>query len=258
MPAIDDIIAQVPVEGEHGWYLSSYWRYVDGTLGVDAFTDGDHEGIEENDMPTLEQVMRDWRAYYEDVARTGSDPLGQFAVSVSRTQRERWQFRFAARAVVGIVLVTARRAGRTYAPNDLPAHVREYLMLRIDAYGRAFVGDFATWAEFATAVLDGHGRPVRPHVWWTDTLDAPRSDAAVRRDLRRLARCHAARPHYTVTWDEDGTSASVRTLQVLPEDAALARRLGLDPTRVTYAPDGEAWYDGMPLTYCGDTEEATA
>jgi hypothetical protein len=41
MPAIDDIIAQGPVEGEHGWYLSSCWRYVDGTLGVDAFTDGE-------------------------------------------------------------------------------------------------------------------------------------------------------------------------------------------------------------------------
>lgn len=33
-----------------------------------------------------------------------------------------------------------------------------------------------------------------------------------------------------------------------PEDAAFARRLGLDPARIVYDPWGEAWYGGTPLS----------
>lgn len=75
---------------------------------------------------------------------------------------------------------------------------------------------------------------------------------------RLCPECYAKRPHMLVTWHdgEDGgpRTATVRTLRVLPEDAALARRLGLDPARVTYDPYGEAWFAGAPLWAYGDGE----
>lgn len=54
------------------------------------------------------------------------------------------------------------------------------------------------------------------------------------------------------TFEDEETgvlSMHVTTHRVLPEHAQLARAKGLDPARVTYAPDGEPWYEGMPLDY---------
>jgi len=176
---MDDLIGQVPVEGEYGWYLSTYWRYEDGTYGVDAFTDGDHDGIEEEDMPAPESIERDWRAYYEHVARTGEDDLGQFLVRRSRP--ERWEFRLND-SIIGPVFIDARRAGRVYRdPADLPAHVREWLTIQ-PARARCITA-FKTWTE-----LEAAQPGIKRYRWFTVTLDGPRSDAAVRRELRLRAR----------------------------------------------------------------------
>lgn len=173
---MDDIIAQMPTF-DHGWYLSSFWRYEDGTYGIDSFTDGDHDGIEEADLPTLEAIEAAWREYYNDVALTGVDPLGQFLVK--HTRPERWQFRLND-SIIGPVLVDARRAGRPYASHQLPPHVREWLTL--EGTSRKITG-FSTWAELEAAQPD-----VRRNRWLTVTLDGPRPGAAIRRDLVQLAR----------------------------------------------------------------------
>lgn len=71
--------------------------------------------------------------------------------------------------------------------------------------------------------------------------------------------CYIRRRHIEVTWhdDEDGgpLTAHVRTIRVRPIDAALARRLGIDPKRIAYDPDGEPWVNGVPLAYLGSDDD---
>lgn len=64
-----------------------------------------------------------------------------------------------------------------------------------------------------------------------------------------------ARPHQF----EDADGALHTEYQAVPQpphpdDAALAKRLGLDPAKIVYDPWGEAWYQGTPLIAYGPGE----
>jgi hypothetical protein len=173
---VSTIIDQVPVAGDHGWYLSTYWSHEDG-FTVDRFTDGDHDEIAEEELPTMDEFERGWRDYYGHVASTGEDPLGQCLARATR--RERWSFRFS-NSILGPVLVAARRGRTPIDYRDLPAHVREYLTL--EGASRQ-ITSLPTWAAFREAVPG-----VRPHQWLHVTLDGPRPEAARRRETRAIAR----------------------------------------------------------------------
>ena len=167
------------------WHKASYWFYDDResppSYSVDEFSDGDHEDVDEADLPSPEAQIAAWREYYRHVAATGEDPLAEFMVKTVTRRHERWQFRLNG-SIIGPVLITDRHAGRLYAGRELPEHVRRYLNL--DKAGRK-LQDFANWAALAEAVPE-----VKPLRWLTAHIDhdTPRPAARVSAELRRLAR----------------------------------------------------------------------
>ena len=161
------------------WHKSNYWIDTDGYT-VDTYGDGDHESIEECDLPSMEEVDRSWRNYAAYVARTGTDPLQEYFVKHVVRVRERWHFRFND-SIVGPVLLGARRAGRSYSWRTLPDHVKRYLHIKDSPR----IHDFESWQAFVDVVPR-----VRPKTWLVFSIehDWPRNPAIVSRDLRRLAR----------------------------------------------------------------------
>ena len=178
---MQDVITQVPWRTDTGWAQATYWGGDEFT--VDRYTDGDHDDIEEADVPTADAVKQAWREYYQDVASTGADPLGVFASEAWSTIKrvERWQFKFN-NSIIGPVLVAARRAGRDYHGRDLPTHVQFWLTL---APNGLRITSMRTWAE-----LEAAQPSVRRNVWFTVRLDgmARREERLVKRDVQRAAR----------------------------------------------------------------------
>lgn len=184
-----DIIETMPWScgGDDGctqlWHLRNYWcdTLAPGGYTVDEYADGDHESIDEADLPSYEEVQAAWKEYFEYVLETGADPLGNFYVKHVIVRKERWQFRFK-RAIVGAVLAEARHAGRRYNCRKLPKHVTEYLNL--GAGWALRLQDFETHEAFLA--IEG----LRFDVWVTQHIEhkIDRSPAALARDLRRAAR----------------------------------------------------------------------
>jgi hypothetical protein len=93
--SVYDIIDSVPwccdwKDGcKQGWHLCHYW-ISDSGYTYDQFADGDHEEIEEADLPTHEESQKAWRKYYRYVFEHGTDPIGQFAVQPMQGKIEFW------------------------------------------------------------------------------------------------------------------------------------------------------------------------
>jgi hypothetical protein len=105
--------------------------YAPSTYTYDAYSDGDHEGVDFEDVPDGDEVERLWAEYHEECALTGQDPLGEYIVPRYHEREGTWQAQFG--LVEGthgcVVLLGLRRSGRgkwmhaTHAPPE----VREYL-----------------------------------------------------------------------------------------------------------------------------------
>jgi len=170
------------------WHKSAYWIYPGkkrATYSVDNYSDGDHETIGARDLPATAEITKSWVAYSRFVLETGTDPLAEFFVKYETKTRERWEFKFS-KSIVGPMLQQARRRGKQYTAPNLPSHVREYLNLRKS--GAPTLQDFKTAAEFEAAGLHFN-------VWQAHSIDnkRPRDQAAIAKDLRRLARKHLKR-----------------------------------------------------------------
>jgi len=115
---------------EQGWHQSNYWVYDDGTYTVDNYSDGDHDPIEESDLPSHDEVELAWKGYCRAVAKTGDDPLGQVCVGPVKKNRL-WQLKFA-KSIFGSVFLGARRRGVgpwEMNPENIPEEVMEYFCL---------------------------------------------------------------------------------------------------------------------------------
>ena len=190
-----DIIMSIPWQcGESDckaqWHMSNYWTNsgVDTGYTVDSYADGDHESIDESDLPSDVDYAKAWRAYHEHVLATGQDPLGEFVVKPARKVRERWEFRFN-NSILGYVLIAARRAGKRVDARDLPAHVVEYLNLDKQ---RRVLGDFSGpegRLEFAKLFPS-------PNKWNVQHIEATRArnPGVVAGELKAAARKALKRP----------------------------------------------------------------
>ena len=74
-----------------GWHQSNYWVQEDGSYTVDNYGDGDHDDIDEDELPSSEEVDESWRQYYADSAETGCDPLDALRVPATRVRRRKWR-----------------------------------------------------------------------------------------------------------------------------------------------------------------------
>lgn len=184
MTGTDYIIGSLPWNcGEEScgtrWHVSQYWSYADGTFSVDNYTDGDHDTIDQDELPTEAEMLEAWREYARDVVRTGRDPLNDYSVPRARKVAERWEIRM--RFGIVPVFEAARRGQRVYTePQDLPDYVREYLCLRTTGNLRV--------VEASAADLKEAG--VRFGVWHVVRIERSilYSPERVARELRRMAR----------------------------------------------------------------------
>ena len=77
-----------------GWHQSNYWIQEDGTYTVDNYSDGDHEEIDAEDVPSCEECDQQWNEYYKDVRATGEDPLSSFLMNYSYKVRRAYVVEF--------------------------------------------------------------------------------------------------------------------------------------------------------------------
>ena len=176
------------------WHQSNYWCYSkgdgDSPYSVDTYGDGDHEDIDEEDLPTGGEIEMSWIEYSRHVAATGEDPLGEFYVNKSVKVREAWRFRFAP-SILGVVVTKAQRNKKDYDVRNLPQHVAEYLRLKPKSN---VLYDFPKWEDFASAV-----EGVKPNVWFKDHIErhVSRNPETVKGELIALAKRHLARKGMT-------------------------------------------------------------
>ena len=188
---MEDIIMQIPsyCDDCETWHRELIWAYDDGSYST-CEECGDHEPLEEEDLPSQEEHDRLWREYSHWVLEYGEDPIGEFHVRYSIKVKERWQFRLT-KTLVGPRLTDARHAGHAYAQAQLPEYVKSFLNL--DASGK--LGDFATWDELIEVLPE-----IKAGKWFTAQIeyDKPRSKVVVARDLRKVARRSIAQPTETL------------------------------------------------------------
>jgi hypothetical protein len=177
---MEDIILEIPsyCDDCETWHKHFVWAYDDGSYSI-CDSDGDHESIEQEDVPSVEEHDRQWEEYRQWVLEYGKDPLGQFYVRHVAKTKERWQFRFI-KTLVGPRLSDARRAKHAYTQSDLPEHIKSFLNL--DSSGK--LGDFASWEELIKVLPD-----IKADRWFTAHIeyDKPRKETVIARELRKAA-----------------------------------------------------------------------
>lgn len=163
-----------------GWHKATYWQHGPKDFSVDSYTDGDHEAVSRNDLPTNEQVQKAWEEYRAFVAKMGQDPLNEYCAARDVFKAETWKFQFS-KSILGPVLIGAKRGAKKVCFEELPAHVLEYLNL---ANGRRNLRDFKRWAELEQAVPG-----VKPGRWFKISIEkkVPRKEADIKKDLRKMA-----------------------------------------------------------------------
>lgn len=189
---MEDIICTVPQAcGEKdcpvGWHLAIYWQYDDGTYSV-CDSDGNHDGCDAGDVPTIEEQEAAWLDYSRHVAATGCDPLGEFNVPRVAKRKERYTAAFRL-SILGAALVAVRRGGKVVPLRDLPQRVIDYLCVERLNGAAGNMRYEGGWQELIG--LDGV-KVYRGTARVTFTLDHEelRAEAAVEADLRRAARRH--------------------------------------------------------------------
>jgi hypothetical protein len=134
-----DIIATIPWHcGEKdcpvGWHEANYWYYTDGPnageYSEDSYGDGDHEFIDEKDVPTPEEIEKAESAYKAYVEETGEDPLGYFTRYNTKERVENYTFDLS-RSIVGIRVRRWRRGKGEWNDHnvDPPQHVMDFVGL---------------------------------------------------------------------------------------------------------------------------------
>jgi|SaaInlV_165m_DNA_1040744.scaffolds.fasta_scaffold25439_2 hypothetical protein len=127
-----DVIMEMPWHcGERdcpvGWHQANYWMQEDGTYTIDNYSDGDHQEIEEDELPSHEECQREWNEYYKDVLATGEDPLSSFFMGYSYKVRRAYVVELAS-SIAGTIVSRwkPKRGDWTY---ELPKkELAEYLL----------------------------------------------------------------------------------------------------------------------------------
>ena len=167
-----------------GWHRSNWWLDDGGEYTCDAYSDGDHEACDANDVPDYAESTASERDYAQWVAEYGDDPLCEFNVRHIKKVAERWQFKWSPSIAGPIVTAVRRNKGAALAPIDAPKHVRQWLQL--DTHARRLL-------DLTREELIALG--YKPYSWQAFTLthNTPRAGTAVARDLRHAARAWLAR-----------------------------------------------------------------
>ena len=175
-----------------GWHQATYWDTEDGYT-VDAYSDGDHEDVDPEDLPSGEEEVAAWKDYAAYVAETGTDPLCQYRVDRTVKRTESWQFtaqEWIGSSTHGPALIGARQNSRgPFLPgSELPEHVQEFLCLK-KVGGRYVLEGFTGIPQLKTDAVEvtwqGCGQGAKGVCLIENTV--PRPDAVVARELKAAA-----------------------------------------------------------------------
>lgn len=196
----DDIICSMPLDPDdvdlieeqgakfNGWTLRHYWMYGDGTLSV-CDSDGNHDDVDQSELPSAEMVCAAWLTYSRFVAKTGTDPIGEFLVKRERKTVATFYFR-GVRSIVGPKFMVKRKGDRnpyrspeTYGKDVAAFFTCESLDEISPSDSVTITGRTCNAASQVTGI---RGRA-------TIELKTPRGERAIRRELREVANQHIQR-----------------------------------------------------------------
>lgn len=128
-----DIIFTVPWHcGESdcpvGWHKANYWLQDDGEYAMDSYADGDHETVDESDVPNGEECSSAWESYREHVAETGDDPLGEYRVKHTFKRKARYTLQFR-NSIGGAFFCRWKRGRGEWSASIPPKDVVSYMLL---------------------------------------------------------------------------------------------------------------------------------
>ncbi len=114
--------------------MSYYWYYPADNTYSECDQDGNHEPVDEKDLPTVEQQDQAWKDYYEYVARTGLDPIDAFILPTLPKKIHSWQA--IARNWIGakthglkIIGLRRRSRGPWMNPSEAKQDIRQFIYL---------------------------------------------------------------------------------------------------------------------------------
>lgn len=217
---MSEIVAKIPWQcGDrdcsYQWHLRGY-AYNDetGSPEVSDFIDDDWDSIDELEMPSAEAEMDAWKRYSEYVLQTGCDPLEEFQVETHTKRKRRFIVRvlsWIGQSADGILLhgaCPADRGPRLYETPDGPLKPNQSVS-RVPADVWEYLGVQKTanrWTFPAFKTLDALKVACGDDVRWMKTpkwagsqfeveieIKTPRSEAAIVKDRKRIAREHLAR-----------------------------------------------------------------
>lgn len=196
----EDIITSIPWHCGNsdgcnvGWHRATYWIDDDGETGYtcDNYTDGDHDPVDESDLPTFEDVTAAWEKYRQHVAATGEDPLEEYSVATQTTATQTWEVAFR-NSIGGVLCCWGRRSrrGPHVRADDLPEQVRDYLCLerREGAARNYYYPD--SLEQLKRDVVEEGCRVIRDRSYFRFVVKVevvrPRPESAVKRDLIQAA-----------------------------------------------------------------------
>jgi hypothetical protein len=162
------------------------WAYSDGSFS-ECDTDGNHDDIDADDVPSADEVGNRWRDYSRYVIETGEDPLREFFIKRETIKREIWYFRIVP-SILGACVKQARHGKRSdFDPRYLPQHVAAYLNAAVKSNA---LQDFPKWKQFEEAFPS-----YKPGTWMRHVIEhlAPRDSGTIARELQAAARRHLKR-----------------------------------------------------------------
>ena len=181
-----------------GWHTSNYWCDTDSDTGytVDTYSDGDHETVDESDVPTYDEVKKSWREYSEWVAEHGDDPLGEFFIDQPPERKFVATF---GDSILGIMLLRVRTgSGRHVSMLKLPAQVIEYLTVKGTGGngGQPYIQqDWKNLAEVRDAMSQSPDFKFRKrHLIVSFSVRIPHTEKKRASLLRAAAKKHLAQP----------------------------------------------------------------
>ena len=178
-----------------GWHRATYWidDEVETGYTCDNYTDGDHDPVDKDDLPTPEDEQTAWGEYQQHVAATGDDPLGEYWVATTTTATQTWEIAFR-NSIGGVICCWGRRnrRGPHVRADDLPEQVRDYLgLVRRGGEARNYYYPEGM-KRLKLDVAEEGCRVIRDRSHFRFILkvevSTPRTESAIRRDLVAAAR----------------------------------------------------------------------
>lgn len=177
-----------------GWHRATYWIDDEAETGYtcDNYSDGGHDPVDKDDLPTPEDETAAWDKYRQHVADTGDDPLGEYLVETATKTTQTWEVAFR-NSIGGTMCCWGRRnrRGKYLRPDEFPPAVRDYLLLE-PRPGGAHNYFYPEGLEKLKVDVAEEGCKVirdRAHFRFVVKveIETPRSESAIRRDLIHAA-----------------------------------------------------------------------